>query len=144
MQWRLCWWPPPTPISATPSPGQQYSLLPPMVTLKLCCAWFSTGPPGVIRLTAMSSRPCAASPPSSKIILAGSCSSAILGCLHVTPVLRPCPSPPPASLPHTCPPPPIFSPMLAPLMLLFTFKNSPLLLRSCIATPEFPSSCLLQ
>ena len=66
MQWRLCCWLRPTPTSATPSPGQQCSRRLPMATLKLCYAWCSMALPGGTRLTATSSRLCAANPPSSE------------------------------------------------------------------------------
>lgn len=66
MQLRRYWWRRQIPTSATPSPGRQCSLLRPMGTLRRCCAWCSMGPPGATRLTVMSSRPCAASPPSSE------------------------------------------------------------------------------
>ena len=66
MLWRRCWWRQPTQTSATPSPGQQCSQPLPTATSRRCCAWSSTGRPGATKLTVMSSRPCVASPPSSK------------------------------------------------------------------------------
>ena len=66
MQWRPCCWRRLTPTSATPSPGPLCSRHLPTGTLRQCCAWCSMAPPGATRLTAMSSRPCAASPPSSE------------------------------------------------------------------------------